>query len=315
MGIYHLSSLGISPGAVTSGLMHIVHQYGRHHLQYGDMVEAVVLFTSPEVDNGQMKSRSARRNNYLSTTGRKTWPETMTNAVEITREFIRRELPEAQVYVVRVDVNDYERCFEVVGRAVLKFHAPEQTGKHLWVHITGGTNFVNTALSQITYLTGVISRMYYTFVANMREHGDFLQPFSADTGQFRYGEIFTFKTRLGLRQFELLETLEAFGCDSWLTGEELRGLAAQSYPDHFDKEKMSPSAFRRDFLNVMDGRGIERKGDRITGQEDLVRLSDYGANLLAYVRRPLFKALVDRERPEDVVLQELLAELDIKLLD
>jgi hypothetical protein len=47
--------------------------------------------------------------------------------------------------------------------------------------------------------------MYYTFVADIRANGSYLQPFSKDRDQFRYGEIYAFKTQFDQRHQTILE--------------------------------------------------------------------------------------------------------------
>ncbi|CUS05068.2 protein of unknown function [Candidatus Promineifilum breve] len=76
MGIYHFAGLGISPGAVTAGLSYIKKQYGNYHPQYGQMVEAVILFTSSAVAEGKLDIPPTAEyvyNEYGKLTERKKW--------------------------------------------------------------------------------------------------------------------------------------------------------------------------------------------------------------------------------------------------
>lgn len=313
MGIYHFAGLGKSAGAVTAGLGCITARYGPRHMQYGDVVENLVVFTSPEIADGTEPAFPAEHNEYLSVTVRKTWPRSKTNALEIVAGFLKREFPETAAYVVMVDVNDFSACFDAVGRATLKFHEPGQVGKHIWANITGGSNLLNAAIVQIAYLSGVIGRLYYTFVSDLRQYGRYLQAFSEDEYQFRYREIYTLKTRFGWRHQEVLEVLEQIDAETpgrYTNSQELLDRLKGHAPEDF--QDMDLPTFKRDFLNVMQG--IEQLGDRVSNQQDAVRLSDDGRDILRLVRQPLFRALVQREQlPEDEV-QAITSDLSIRRL-
>lgn len=311
MGIMHFAGLGKSAGAVTAGLGCITAKYGRHNVQYGEMVEGLVIFTSPEIANGSEPAFEAEHNEYLSTEVRKTWPRGKKNALEIVLGFMEREFPDAAVYWVIVDVNDFSACFDAVARATLKFHEPGQVGKHIWANITGGSNLLNAAIVQIAYLSGFISRLYYTFVADLRRNGKYLQAFSTDEREFRFRELYTFKTHFDERYFHILEVLEQVEKakpGSYVTSEELLNRLKRSKPEVFGS--MDLTTFKRDFLNVMWG--IEQRGDRITGQQDAVRLSDDGRNLLQLMRQPLFQALVYRERLSQEDIDDIVKGLNLK---
>lgn len=318
MGIVHFAGLGKSAGAVTAGLGCITHKYERHNVQYGELVESLVIFTSPEIANGSEPAFPAEHNKYLSTTVQQTWPRDKTNALEIVLGFMEREFPKAEVYQVIVDVNDFSACFDAVGRATLKFHEPGKVGKHIWANITGGSNLLNAAIVQIAYMSGFIARLYYTFVADLRTYGKYLQAFSADEKKFRFRELYTFKTHFDERHRYILETLEEVEANTperYVTSNELLNRLKSNClksrrPDVFGS--MDLTTFKRDFLNVMWG--IEQLGDRKTGQQDAVRLSDDGRNILKLIRQPLFQALVYRERLSQEEITDIVNRLDIKRL-
>jgi hypothetical protein len=309
----HFAGLGKSAGAVTAGLSCIAARYNRHHAQYGDMVENVIIFTSPEIVDGREPAFPAEHNEYLKTAVRKTWADRTTNTVEIVAGFLQREFPETGVHLVTVDVNDFSACFDAVGRATLKFHEPGRVGKHIWANVTGGSNLLNAAFVQIAHLSGLIARLYYTFVADLRQHGKYLQAFSDRESQFRYREIYTLKTRFGWRHQKVLETLEQLddetqGC--YVSSEELLCRLKGSAPLEF--QDMDRQTFVRDFLNVMQG--IEQLGDRTSGQKDAVRLSDDGRDILQLVRQPLFRALVQREQLSEGEVETITSGLNIEKL-
>jgi len=313
MGIMHFAGLGKSAGAVTAGLGCIRARYGRHHTQYGDVAENVVIFTSPEVADGSEPAFPAEHNEYLSMTVHKKWPQNKTNAREIVTGFLEREFHDAAVYLVTVDVNDFSACFDAVGRATLKFHEPGRVGKHIWANVTGGSNLLNAAIVQVAYLSGFVGRLYYTFVADLRQHGRYLQAFSQDERQFRFREIYTLKTRFGWRHQKVLEVLEQVDAETpgrYVSSEELLGRLKGYAPQDF--QNIDLPTFKRDFLNVMQG--IEQLGDRLSGQKDAVRLGGEGRDILRLVRRPLFRALVQREQLSEREVGAIISGLNIKRL-
>lgn len=314
MGIVHFAGLGKSPGAVTAGLSCIVHRYGKHHDQYGDMAERLVIFTSPEIANGTELSFRAEHNEYGSLTTSKTWPRSRTNARDIVVRYMHEVFPNTKVHLVTVDVNDFDACFNAVAGATLKLHEPGHVGKHIWANITGGSNLLNAAIVQTAYLSGVIARLYYTFVANLPQHGRYLQCFSHKEQEFRYGEIYTPKTSFDQRHktvLEVLEQLGPLGPDGYIRSKDLLDHVKSSADTEF--RDVDLQSFRRDFLNIM--RGIEQTGDRVVGQEDFVRLGADGQELLDLMRKPLFRALINYERLSEEERQSAIADLNIEKLE
>jgi hypothetical protein len=312
MGVMHFAGLGKSPGAVTAGLAYIKHEFGPH-FEEGDIVESVVIFTSPEITSGAEPAYESVHNEYMQRSVRKTWTQGMRNSLEIVAKYLYREIEEGPFYVCEIDVNDFSACFDAVAKAVLKFHPPGKVGKHIWANITGGSNVLNAALMQTAYLSGFISRLYYTFVANLKEDGKYLQPFSRNEAEFDYREIYVLKTTFDERYRYILEELERIDQETpgrWVSSGELLSRLKGSQALGF--EGMSLNAFRRDFLNTMSG--VERRGNRIEGQEDANRIGEDGRATLAVIRSPLFKALTRQERllPEDI--EALTKDLNIRKL-
>jgi hypothetical protein len=314
MGIMHFAGLGKSAGAVTAGLSCIRGRCGQRDTQYGDVTENLVIFTSPEIADGTEPAFPAAHNEYLKMTARKTWPQGKKNALDIVARYMREEFPDTGVYAVTVNVNDFSACFDAVGRATLRFHQPGQVGKHIWANITGGSNLLNAAIVQTAYLSGLIARLYYTFVADLYKHGKYLQCFSQDESQFKYGEIYTLKTRFGWRHQTVLEVLEQVDREKagrYVSSEELLSRLKGYAPSDF--QDIDLPAFKRDFLNVMQG--IEQLGDRETGQENAVRLSVDGREILSLIRRPLFRALVGREQLSEDEVEKIVASLNMGRLN
>ncbi|HRJ40275.1 MAG TPA: hypothetical protein PL105_00270 [Caldilineaceae bacterium] len=286
---------------------------GKEHSQYGYMAEGLVLFTSPEVADGSVKAFEAQYNIYGSLQGRKSWPNDRESAISIIEYFLRQESPETAIYVVPVNINDFSACFDAVARATLKFHRPGKTGKHIWANITGGSNMLNTAITQTAYLSGFIVRMYYTFVSDLRTYGKYLQPFGTNPTQFRFDHIFALKTGFGQRHQIMLEVLEQIEHESpgrFAMASEvlsrLKGHAATEFG------AMDLQTFKRDFLNVMQGYSIEQYGDRQAGQEDGVRLSSDGKSILNLIRQPIMRALVQREQLQEEDIEAIITSLPIQ---
>jgi len=292
---------------VTSGLAYLKHEYGNRP-EYGQIIENVVLFTSPEVADGTEQAFEAEHNEYMSLNVRQKWPKGKTNAVEIVTEFFEREIGQGDIYCCEVNVNDFSACFEAVVKATLKFHRPGEVGKHIWANITGGTNPLNAALFQTAYLSGFIARLYYTFVSDLRQYGKYLQPFSRDQTLFDFREIYVLKTTFDERYQYILEELEAVAREDptrWLTSAELLGrLKSKGVPGF---QEMDARTFLLDFLHVMQGRGLQRRD-----KDDAIRLdSEVGLAILRILRSDLVQALFKRRALPDDEVNRLTSDLRI----
>lgn len=306
MGVIHFVGLGKSAGAVTSGLSYLKHEIAPS-FEDGNIVEAVVIFTSGEVASGREEAFPAEHNEYMRRTVHKTWTRGKQNAVEIVSKFLQKEFGDVEVHLVKVDVNDFSQCFETVAKVVLRFHPLGKVGKHIWANLTGGTNVLNAALIQSAYLSGLIPRLYYTFVANLREDGKYLQPFSRDEREFDYREIYVLPTTFDARYRYLLEELKP---DEWMTKENLLSRLKSRAPQLF--EHLQINDFTRNYLNVWPG--IQRKGSRATGQENAVCLSSDGQKLLDLLTLPWFGALLQRSALTDEQRKNITQGLSIQKL-
>lgn len=310
MGVVHFTGLGKSPGAVTSGLAYLKHEIGPS-FEDGAIVEAVVIFTSKEVASGEEESFPAKHNEYMQRVVHKAWTQNKRNAVEVVVDFLRREFNgDVEIHLIQIDVNDFSECFETVAKALLRFHSPGKVGKHIWANLTGGTNVLNAALIQSAYLSGLIPRLYYTFVANVREDGKYLQPFSLNRSEFDYREIYVVPTTFDERYRYLLEELRKLSQDEWIAAEDLLSRLKGNIPSLFST--LSVDEFIRNYLNVWPG--IQRKGSRASGQENAVRLSREGQKLLELLELPWFKALLERSALTDEQCGSIAEGLNIQKL-
>lgn len=322
MGVHHFAPVGISPGAVTSALSYMKHNRGKFPVR-GDIVESIVLFTSPEIREGREGiAEECVHNDYGSPTGKRSWKRG-SSVLSVVVEFIEREIQEVMphkgtVYCCIVDPNDYGACFEMVAQTTLHFAPPRDVGKNIWANLTGGTNVVNAALLQVAFLSGLISRAYYTFISPQYAHC--LQSPSKDPARFRWDDIPILKTAVDEVYYMLLEVLRSLS-DRWYLDEEVLSHLRRACWEHLSSERaqtiteMDIQTFRQQFLNKLDGRELERQLLPNGKQGPAVRLSEIGKHLLNWVDSPLFKALVERGRGSEVKeIESLTSDLDIQEL-
>lgn len=314
MGVIHFSGLGKSPGAVTTGLSYLTHER-EDSFEDGNIVEGVVIFTSPEISNGSEPAYpGTTHNKYMERriVDRNVKQRT-DNSLNLLAEYLYNERENGKFYVCELDVNDFNACFQAIAKALLKFHHPGKTGKHIWGNITGGSNVLNAALMQTAYLSGLIPRLYYTFVANIRDDGKYLQPFSRETSEFDFRDIYVVKTIFDERYQAILEKLSDIGesdKEHWIGSCDLLSRLKQSDPIF---KEMQQKTFVRNYLNIMPG--IERKGNRADGQEDFNRLSKEGYRILSMLKSPLFKALILQNEIMHEEILSLTTDLKIYELD
>lgn len=300
MGIYHFVPVGTSPGAVTCALAYLKHNKEQFVVR-GDVIESIIIFASPDVRDGKTKTRECVYNNYMSIAAQKTWK--MANILDIIVDFIKMEIAEIMpekgtIYCYTVDPNDYDNCFETIAKASLHFSPPDAVGKNIWANLTGGTNILNAALLQVAYLSGLISRMYYTFVP-YEEDRKYLQPVKDDPERFRWDEVPLVKTSFDNVYYALLQGISEWGEEWYLDKELLSRLKQASWPylkpDDIDTiNKMGIQVFHQQWLNKLDGRELERQILPDGSQGQAIRLSDAGRRLLGRINSPLFQALIER---------------------
>lgn len=313
MGIVHFAPVGTSPGAVTSALSYLKHHEAEvKHGYEGSICEDVVLFCSWEVSRGDCLASDFVWNDYGRPNARQDCrrPAALPNVIEVVRNFLVAEgllRDKGRLYAWPVDVNDYQKCFEAVAKATLAMTRGFDTGKWVWANLTGGTNVLNAALMQVASLSGLIGRVYYTFVAHGGDRH--LQPFSTDPAQYDFCWLPWVKTTFDLGYYRLLEILED---GRWYSGEELlarlkgdgnpavQGVFAGIELDHF----------KNAYLNHMVGEVLEEQRGE-TGERDRpVRIGPRGREVLEYIHlNELVEALVHRERQNPDLVQRCRQEL------
>jgi hypothetical protein len=211
--------------------------------------------------------------------------------IDVVLGFISREIASGAskptVYWCEAFANDYDKSFRSAAEAlVLKLSPPESTGKHLWINLTGGTNVMNAALLQAAFLSGLTARAYYTFV--LPQMTDYLQP--AGERHFSYHEVPLIKTVFDESYYDVFEVLKTL--EDWVSSEDLLCLLKNQRPEYF--EAVDLNRLKKEFLNKMDGHGLEREVLPDGNKGDKVRISNEGKELLRKIHDPVFCALTQR---------------------
>lgn len=184
MGVYHFMGLGKSPGAVISAISYLADRYDRwnrsdedffsgsgsskagERTKHGD-IQAIVLFTTSEIIDSRYDGLSY---DYVDNQpGQKTGDKKRGNFLpKILRQFLAPELKrvtgsrrEVSVYWCEIDRADPYLTFERIARVAYAAAAPGETGKEVWVNLTGGNNVVNLALQLAPSLVSRPPRIYY----------------------------------------------------------------------------------------------------------------------------------------------------------
>ncbi len=188
MGVYHFMGLGRSPGAVTVALSYLAARYQRWNTSdqqffaaSGEVgqttrpgnVQALVLFTTPEVRRGKVDCVPYLDNQPGSARG--TGVGQPGPMLEVLWKVMRDDLralaggrPSVAVYWCDYDRIRPTQTFERVARTLLAVKPPGRLGKEVWVNLTGGTNVLNSAFELAASLTSVPARMYYVLSEETR---------------------------------------------------------------------------------------------------------------------------------------------------
>ena len=323
MGIVHLAPVGRSPGAVTAPLAHLkqvydVQQQSDKRLEnsilprrLGYPAEAVVLFVSEEMYRGQKyhTAYEAVYNTYGSSKASKTYQESDgVKVTDIIAEFAGRELSSEKItlYVRRVDLDSFDDCFRAIAETVLALGRPDDLGKTLWANLTGGTNLLNAALLEVTFLSGLISSLYYIFA-----HPDelkYLQPLSTDYRRYlesHWRDIPVVKTAFDERYRQLLLFL-ADNPGWWESGDLLTHLQ-NHLPTLYGPIQLE--LFQKQWLRKM-GRELEKELNDHGQATGRIQLSEAGYDAVARIEEDLFRTLVQRGESPLVDIQALRDKLE-----
>lgn len=189
MGVYHLMGLGRSPGTVTGPLSYLAHRYQRWNDEdvsffsrsgewrqrgRGDKVgdvQAIVLFTTPEVIHG--KDQSGRtfqtfgyvKNQMGNSLGQECSPAEMRIALDDLLPDVWKPIAggrrTASLFWCEIDRRDILNLYRRVVQVTEALRNVGGQGKEIWANLTGGNNVTNSALELAAYLSADISRVYY----------------------------------------------------------------------------------------------------------------------------------------------------------
>jgi hypothetical protein len=312
MGVWHLLSLGESPGAVTAALAYIKRQYELGNVAFfgndsgrsqAKKVSGIVIFTTPEVRYGRLVAggRTVVDNAYGCQQGR-TFSlgnkQSKITTFEIVRGFIRDEFgpmlaeERGKLYFLEASYHDLNTNLRQMIRAFCALSPPGKTGREVWVNLTGGSNVMNIAALLTTVMSGITGRAYYTYTRDIR----LLRP--ASEADFWY-DLPVLKVNFDRDYEAILRVLHDAG--AWIESSELlERVSAERWQFAAAEE-----TFAADYLNKLDGWLIERNGE-------LNRPLPAGERFLELISDDLSRALIYKEplpqplSPEDIFEEVLL---------
>lgn len=301
MGIVHFAPVGTSPGAVTSALAYLKHHEDKiKGGNSGRIIESLVLFCSPDVECGDRPADDYCWNDYGRPNMRQGWqrPKGAQNVVEVIRDFLAGEgllEDKSCLYVWPVNVHDYQTSLDAVAKATLAVARADDTGKQVWANLTGGTNVLNAALMQVASLSGLIRRMYYTFIARDSDRR-YLQPFSSDRARFDFVWLPLVKTTFDSGYYRVLEILQD---GEWRSGQKLLERLKNDKDPTIQQTfvGVEPDHFKNQYLNRMAGDVLDEERGEAGEQDRKVRINERGLQILEYILlNELVEALVHREK-------------------
>lgn len=238
MGVYHFMGVGRAVGAVTCAVSYIEKAldliaddpateqgsmkkrandeivklfHGSGGISHAESdrgkIEALVLFTSPEVIQGKLKS----------------FPYTGCDQPGSVREELVRNLktvwkhkPQVgrKIFWCEVDIDDYQDCFNKIIQVAYRFSPSGKQGKEIWCNLTGGSNSIGFALLSMARLTGMSTKHY--LISQKKEFQKEVRlpsQIKIQPNKDGYFNVMPFlKTRLEIFEFyDVLEEMEKLG--------------------------------------------------------------------------------------------------------
>ncbi len=307
MGVYHLMGLGRSPGTVIGPLTHLAHCYNRWNAddqrffarsgevrqrqagqKVGD-VQALVLFTTPEVLSGQVLAF-----NYVDNQpGEINGPEKSGGPMKkILRDLLRCEWPDISggrksgtVFWCEVDRRDIRTTYERVVRVVAALAGVGGQGKEMWVNLTGGNNVINFALELAATLSGEVARMYYVQAEN--EAAEKCVRFTAEDGY--WVDLPVMPLALGRLRQTILQVLNDYGPISL---EDLYSFLQREYWD-LSRGLTSEEILRNEYLAPLWKQGLIAETD-----------NGYTVGLQWELIRP-YEELLQKAREDSLTIETL----------
>lgn len=205
MGVYHVSGLGISPGALTMPLSIVyILQAGAQlgikeakdffagsgererkgsYEKIPGLPEYVIVFDSPDAIEGRVKLRYKSKWFGMENKGNHEKIERpivkyIKNLIShLEREFLVDLKPPKKLYLVRTDHQSFEDAFYKMGITLEGLKR-----KEVWLNLIGGTNQMNLALLLSGAYSMVPSRYYYVFQNNEMLEPSWIKRPSRKTG-------------------------------------------------------------------------------------------------------------------------------------
>lgn len=178
MGVFHISGIGTSPGAVTVPLscvyclLKLAYERNDNEAReffrssgeffgnesYAGKPEALILFSSQDAFNSNRINRSCNWFTINSTNNIEVIKEYLSNLTEDKLKLNYQPLPLKYLCGVYVNMSDFEDIFL---KAYLTMNALRD--KEIWINLVGGANQINLALILAAGLAYASVRFYYVF--------------------------------------------------------------------------------------------------------------------------------------------------------
>jgi len=179
MSVFHLSGLGLNPGAVTVPLTYIYFllkqcregdkkaieffKYsGEENETLKGKPEALIIFTSKEVIEGKVHNEIIDK--LFNTRKQKSIPYTIMRYFQNLikgldfKNSLFGEFGMKYLCFVEVDINNFEDCYRKIYLTLKGIK-----GKEIECNLIGGTNQINLSLMLAGSITGVVAKYYYVF--------------------------------------------------------------------------------------------------------------------------------------------------------
>lgn len=191
MGVWHISGLGISPGALTvpTASIYLLLKAAKEGDPYAcnffetsgeraqktgtlrGFPEGFVIFTSKEVIENKIPRRSEIKDRWFKNTGKEiSVPKIACKFISDLHRTFFDEYDIPEIYYLAVDYQDFKKVLPVIYNTVNALGT--MGGKEIWANMVGGTNQINASILTAGALSGAISRYYYYF----EQDNDLLHP-------------------------------------------------------------------------------------------------------------------------------------------
>ena len=203
MGVYHFMGVGLAVGAVTCAVDYIekaldairdkkansetLKLFGgsggiNHEETERGKIEAIVLFSSKEVINGELNARP-----YTGCASPGSVHDEIVKNLKIVWK--RSDADEGRkIFWCEVDIDNFQDCFEKIIKVAYRFSPAGKQGKEIWCNLTGGSNSIGFALLSMARLTGMSTKHY--LITQTKQHQKEVQVPAAITIQPNRDEYF-----------------------------------------------------------------------------------------------------------------------------